>query len=192
MNPAATNPVPHFFGPGLRLEQDLDSPCQIIFLRHQTDIMAYGPITSWQTEGDKVDVVTDFTFLGSKVTVDGDCSHEVTRHFLLGRKVMINLDSILKNRDITLSTKVHTVKAMVFPVVMHGCESWIIKKAISVSGSVISDSATPWIVAHWAPLQAIILKVGCHSLLQETFPTQGLNPGLLHCRKILNQLSHCS
>ena len=80
--------------------------------------MAYGPITSWQTEGDKVDVVTDFTFLGSKVTVDGDCSHEVTRHFLLGRKVMINLDSILKNRDITLSTKVHTVKAMVFPVVM--------------------------------------------------------------------------
>ena len=126
------------------------------------------------------------------ISVDGDCSHEVTRHFLLGRKVMINLDSILKNRDITLSTKVHTVKAMVFPVVMHGCESWIIKKAISVSGSVISDSATPWIVAHWAPLQAIILKVGCHSLLQETFPTQGLNPGLLHCRKILNQLSHCS
>ena len=79
MNPAATNPVPHFFGPGLRLEQDLDSPCQIIFLRHQTDIMAYGPITSWQTEGDKVDVVTDFTFLGSKVTVDGDCSHEVRK-----------------------------------------------------------------------------------------------------------------
>ena len=85
--------------------------------------MAYGPITSWQIEGDKVEVVTDFTFLGSKITVDGDCSHEVTRHFLLGRKVMTNLDSILKNRDITLSTKVHTVKAMVFPVVMYGCES---------------------------------------------------------------------
>ena len=85
--------------------------------------MAYGPITSWQIEGDKVEVVTDFTFLGSKITVDGDCSHEVTRHFLLGRKVMTNLDSILKNRDITLSTKVHTVKAMVFPVVMYGYES---------------------------------------------------------------------
>ena len=85
--------------------------------------MAYGPITSWQIEGDKVEVVTDFTFLGSKITVDGDCSHEVTRHFLLGRKVMTNLGSILKNRDITLSTKVHTVKAMVFPVVMYGCES---------------------------------------------------------------------
>ena len=85
--------------------------------------MAYGPITSWQIEGDKVEVVTDFTFLGSKITVDGDCSHEVTRHFLLGRKVMTNLGSILKNRDITLSTKVHTVKAMGFPVVMYGCES---------------------------------------------------------------------
>ena len=129
MNPAATNPVPHFLGPGLRLEQPGSppspsySPCQIMFLRHQTDIMAYGPITSWQIEGDKVEVVTDFTFLGSKITVDGDCSHEVTRHFLLGRKVMTNLGSILKNRDITLSTKVHTVKAMVFPVVMYGCES---------------------------------------------------------------------
>ena len=77
---------------------------------------------------EKVEIVTDFTFLGSKVTVDGDCSHEVTRHFLLGRKVMINLDSILKNRDITLSTKVHTVRIMIFLVVMYGCESWTINK----------------------------------------------------------------
>ena len=87
-------------------------------------IMAYGPITSWQIEGGKVETVTDFIFLGSKVTADGDCSHEIKRHLLLGRKVMTNLDSILKSRDITLPTKVHLVKAVVFPVVMYGCESW--------------------------------------------------------------------
>ena len=94
----------------------------------KTKIMAYGPITSWQIEGEKVEIVTDFIFLGSKVTADGDCSHEIKRHLLLRRKVMTNLDSILKSRDITLPTKVQLVKAMVFPVVMYGCESWTIKK----------------------------------------------------------------
>ena len=87
-----------------------------------------GPITSWQTDGE---TVADFIFLGSKITADGDCSHEIKRRLLLGRKVMINLDSILKSRDITLSTKVHLFKAMVFPVFMYGCESWTIKKAES-------------------------------------------------------------
>ena len=92
----------------------------------KTKIMASGPIMSWQIDGE---TVADFTFGGSKITADGDCSHEIKRHLLLGRKVMTNLDSILKSRDITLSTKVHLVKAMVFPVVMYGCESWTIKKA---------------------------------------------------------------
>ena len=91
--------------------------------------MASDPITSWQIDGETVETVTDFIFLGSKITADGDCSHEIKRRLPLGRKVMTNLDSILKNRDITLPTKVHLVKAMVFTVVMHGCESWIIKKA---------------------------------------------------------------
>ena len=91
--------------------------------------MASGPITSWQIEGEKVEVVTDFFFLGSKITVNCDCSHEIRRHFLLDSKAMTNLDSILKSRDITLPTKVRLVKAMVFPVVMYGCESWTIKKA---------------------------------------------------------------
>ena len=95
----------------------------------KTKIMASGPITSWQIDGETVETVTGFTFLGSKITADGDCSHEIKRHLLLGRKVMTNLDSILKIRDITLSTKVCLVKAMVFPVVMYGCESWTIKKA---------------------------------------------------------------
>ena len=92
-------------------------------------IMASGPITSWQIDGETVETVADFVFLGSKITEDGDCSHEIKRHLLLGRKIMTNLDSILKIRGITLSTKVHLVKAMVFPVVMYGCESWTIKKA---------------------------------------------------------------
>ena len=91
--------------------------------------MASGPITSWEIDGETVETVSDFIFLGSKITADGDCSHEIKRHLLLGRKVMTNLDSILKSRDITLSTKVRLVKAMIFPVVMYGCESWIIKKA---------------------------------------------------------------
>ena len=96
---------------------------------HKTKIMASGPITSWQIDGETVETVADFIFLGSKITADGDCSHEIKKRLLLGRKVMTNLDSILKSRDITLPTKVRVVKAMVFPVVMYGCESWTIKKA---------------------------------------------------------------
>ena len=92
-------------------------------------IMASGPFTSWQNNGETRETVTDFIFWGSKITADGDCSHEIKRHLLLGRKTMTNLDSLLKSRDITLLTKVHPVKAMVFPVVMYGCESWTIKKA---------------------------------------------------------------
>ena len=91
--------------------------------------MASGPITSWQIDGETMETVTEFIFLGSKITADGDCSHEIKRHLLLGRKAMTNLDSILKSRDITLSAKVCLVKAMLFPVVMYGCESWTIKKA---------------------------------------------------------------
>ena len=95
----------------------------------KTKIMASGPITSWQIDGETVDTVADFILLGSKITADGDCSHEIKKHLLLGRKVMTNLDSILKSRDITLPTNVRLVKAMVFPVVVYGCESWTIKKA---------------------------------------------------------------
>ena len=91
--------------------------------------MASGPISLWEIDGETVETVADFIFLGSKITADGDCSHEIERHLLLGRKAMTNLDSILKSRDITLPIKVHLVKAMVFPVVMYGCESWTIKKA---------------------------------------------------------------
>ena len=91
--------------------------------------MASGPITSWEIDGETVETVTDFIFLGSRITADGDCSHEIKRRLLFGRKVMTNLDSIFKSRDITLPTKVHLVKAMVFPVVMYGCESWTVKKA---------------------------------------------------------------
>ena len=94
-----------------------------------TKIMASGPITSWEIDGETVETVSDFIFGGSKITADGDCSHEIQRHLLLEKKVMTNLDSILKSRDITLPTKVHLVKTMVFPVVMYGCESWSIKKA---------------------------------------------------------------
>ena len=95
----------------------------------KTKIMASGPITSWEIEGETVKTVSDFIFLGSKITADGDCSHEIKRCLLLGRKVITNLDSILKSRDITLPTKICLVKAMVFPVVMYGCESWTVKKA---------------------------------------------------------------
>ena len=95
----------------------------------KTKIMASSAITSWQMEGETVEAVTDFIFWGSKITADGDCSHEIKRHLLFGRKAMTNLDSILKIRDITLPTKVCLVKAIVFPVVMYGCESWTIKKA---------------------------------------------------------------
>ena len=95
----------------------------------KTNIMASGPIISWQIDGERMETVTDFILGGSKITADGDCSHEIKRHLLLGRKSMTNLDSILKRRDITLPTKVHLVKAMVFPVVLYRCESWTIKKA---------------------------------------------------------------
>ena len=95
----------------------------------KTKIMASSPITSWEVDGETVATVADFIFLGSKITADGDCSHEIKRHLLLGRKVMTNLDDILKSRDITLPTKVRLVKAMVFPVVMYGCESRTVKKA---------------------------------------------------------------
>ena len=104
-------------------EEELKSNIQ------KTKIMASGPITSWEIDGETVETVSDFNFLGSKITSDGDCSHEIKRRLLLGRKLMTNLDSILKSRDITLPTKVHLVKAMVFPVVMYGCESWTVKKA---------------------------------------------------------------
>ena len=92
-------------------------------------IIASGPITSWQIDGETMKTVTEFVFLGSKITADGNCSHEIKRHFLLGRKSMTNLDRVLKSKDITLPIKVHLVKSMVFPVVMYGCESWTIKKA---------------------------------------------------------------
>ena len=95
----------------------------------KTNFVASSPIISWQIDGETMETITDLTFLGSKITADGDCSHEIKRCLLLGRKTMTNLDSILKSRDITLLTKVHLVKAMVFPVVMYGCESWTIKKA---------------------------------------------------------------
>ena len=91
--------------------------------------MASGPVTSWQVDGETMEMVTDFIFLGSKITTDGDCSYEIKRHLLLARKVMTNLDSILKSSDITFPTKVHLVKAMVFPVVRYGCEGWTVKKA---------------------------------------------------------------
>ena len=95
----------------------------------KTKIMASGPVTSWEIDGETVEIVSDFIFWGSKITADGDCSHEIKTHLLLGRKVMTNLDSILKSKDISLPTKVRLVKAMVFPVVMYECESWTVKKA---------------------------------------------------------------
>ena len=95
----------------------------------KTKIMASGPITSWEIDRETVEIVADFIFWGSKITADGDCSHEIKRHLLLGRKVMTNLDSIFKSRDITLPTNVHLVKAMVFPVIIYGCENWTVKKA---------------------------------------------------------------
>ena len=95
----------------------------------KTKIIASGPITSWQIDGETMETMRDFIFLGSKITADGECSHEIKRHLLLGIKTMTNLDSILKNRDITLLTKVHLVKAVVFPAVVYGCESWTVKKA---------------------------------------------------------------
>ena len=112
--------------PGWRKESE---KAGLKFNIQKTKIMASSPITSWQIEGAKVETVTDFIFLGSKITADGDCSHEIRRHLLLGRKAMTNLDSILKSRDITLPTKVCIVKAMFFPLVMYGCDSWTTKDA---------------------------------------------------------------
>ena len=106
--------------------------------------MASGPITSWQIDGETVETVRDFIFLGSKITADGDCSHEIKRCLLLGRKVMTNLDSILKSRDIILSTKVRLFKAMVFPVVMYGCESWTIKKLNAEEMMLLNCGSKQW------------------------------------------------
>ena len=113
----------------MKVKEESEKVCLKVNI-HKTKIMASGPITSWQIDGETVETVADFIFLGTKITVDGDCSPEIKRFLLLGRKVMTNLDSILKSRDISLPTKVHLVKAVVFfPVVMYGCESWTIKKA---------------------------------------------------------------
>ena len=116
----------------MRVEEEVKKESEkagLNFNSQKTKIMAYGPITSWQIDGEKVKAVTDFIFLGSKVAVDSDCSHKIKTCLLLGRKSMTNLDSILKSRDITLLTKIHIVKAMIFPVVMYRCESWTIKKS---------------------------------------------------------------
>ena len=112
----------------MKVKEESEKVCLKLNIR-KTKIMAFGPITSWEIDGETVETVVDFIFLGSKITADGDCSNEIKRCLFLGRKVMTNLDSILKSRDITLPTQVHLVKAMVFPVVMYGCESWTIKKA---------------------------------------------------------------
>ena len=112
----------------MKVKEESENVC-LRLIRQKTKIMASGPITSWQIDGETVETVADFIFLGSRITADGDCGHEIKRCLLLGRKVMTNLDSILKSRDITLPTKVHLVKAMVFPVVMYGCEGCNTKKA---------------------------------------------------------------
>ena len=112
----------------MRVKKGSERACLRLNINN-SKIMASTPITAWQIEGEKVEVVTDFLFLGSKIIEDGDCSNEIRRCLLLGRKAMTNLDSVLKSRNITLPTKAHIVKAMVFPVVMYGCESWTIKKA---------------------------------------------------------------
>ena len=112
----------------MKVKEESEKVCLKLNIQ-KTNIMASGPITSWEIDGETVETVADFILWGSKITADGDCSHEIKRRLFLGRKVMTNLNSILKSRDITLPTKVHLVKAMVFPVVMYGCESWTIKKA---------------------------------------------------------------
>ena len=131
----------------------------------KTKIMASGPITSWEIDGETVETVADFIFLGSKITADGDCSHEIKRRLLLGRKVTTNLDSILKSRDVTLPTKVCLVKAMVFPVVMFGCESWTVKKA--VSWRIDAFELWCWRRLLWVPWTA---RRSNQSILKETSP----------------------
>ena len=117
----------------MKVKEEGEKACLKLNIQ-KAKIMASGPITSWQIDGETVETVTDFIFLGSKITADDDCSHEIKRHLLLGRKAVMNLESVLKSRDITLPTKVHIVKVMIFPIVMYGCESWIIKK-----GSVLKN-----------------------------------------------------
>ena len=112
----------------MKVKEESEKPALKVNIQ-KTKIMSSGPITSWQIDGETMETVTEFVLLGSKITADGGCSHEIKRHLLLGRKAMTNLNSILKSRDITLPTKVHLVKVMVFPVVMYGCESWTIKTA---------------------------------------------------------------
>ena len=112
----------------MKVKEESEKVCLKLNIQ-KTKIMASGPISSWQIDGETVETVSDFIFWGSKITVDGDCSHEIKRCLLVGRRVMTNLDSILKSRDTTVPTKVRLVKAMVFPVVMYGCESWTVKKA---------------------------------------------------------------
>ena len=114
--------------PLLKVKKESENICLKLNIQ-KTKIMTSGPITSWEIDGETVETMSDFILGGSKITADGDCSHEIKRRLLLGRKVMTNLDSMLKSRDITLPTKVRLVKAMVFPVVMYGCESWTVKKA---------------------------------------------------------------
>ena len=154
-------------------------------------VMASGPITSWQIDGETMETVTDFIFLGSKITADGDCSHEIKRYLLLGRTTTNNLDSILKSRDITLPIKVHLVKAMVFPVVMYGCESWTIKKAESQR----VDAFELWC---WRRLLRVLwtARRSNQSILKELSPEYSLEGLMLklklqyfgHLRQITNSL----
>ena len=144
--------------------------------------MASGPITSWQADGETMETVRDFIFLGSKITTDGDCNHEMKRYLFLGRKAMTNLDSILKSRDITLLTKVRIVKAMVFSVVMYGCESWAIKKAVVH----FYLFATPWTVVCQAPLFMKFSRQEHWNGLPFPFPGDFPDPAIktesLHCQ----------
>ena len=145
----------------------------------KTKIMASGPITSWQVDGETMETVTDFIFggRGSKITADGDCSHEIKRHLLLGRKAMLHLDSILKSRDITLATKVHLVKAMVFPVVMYGCETWTMKKAEHWR----IDAFEPWC---WRRLLRVsqTARRSSQSILKEISPEYSLEGLMLRLK----------
>ena len=145
----------------------------------KTKIVVCGPITSWQIDGETVETVADFIFLGSKITADGDCSHEIKRRLLLGRKVMTNLDSILKSRGITLPTKVCLVKAMVFPVVIYGCESWTIKKA----GCQRTDAFKLWC---WKRLFRVpwTVKRSNQSILKKINPESSLEGLMLKLKKL--------
>ena len=149
----------------------------------KTKIMASGPITSWEIDGETVETVADFLFWGSKITSDDDCNHEIKRRLLLGRKVMTNLDSILRSKDITLSTKFHPVKAMVFPVVMNGCESWIIKKAEHC----VIDALEMWC---WGRLLRVpwTARRSTQSILRETSPEYSVEGLMLKLK--LQYLGH--